>query len=425
MPADLALLGRRAKTAARTLANLDRAAKDRALLAIAATLSANQSAILAANAEDVAAARSADTSPAMIDRMTLSAERIERIAADTRSLVELPDPIGEVFEQTVLPNGLALHKRRTPLGVVGVIYEARPNVTVDIAAICLKTGNAAIMRGGSDIARSCAAITATIAEALAQSGITTDAVQSVTDPDRDLVRDMLRLDQYIDMIIPRGGAGLHRFCIENATIPVITGGIGVVHLFVDRSADLLRAVPVIYNSKVSRPSVCNALDTLLLHRDVAAELLPRVAESLCAAGVELRCDDEALAMLADVPQASAWSIVPAQPEDFGTEFMALILSVKVVADLDEALAFINEYHSGHTESILTEDSTAAERFTREVDSAAVFVNASTYFTDGAQFGLGAEVAISTQKLHARGPMALRELTTYKWIGHGDYAIRGK
>jgi glutamate-5-semialdehyde dehydrogenase len=425
MTIDLAHIGRRARSAARTLATLDRAAKDQALLAIADALLADQATILAANAEDVAAAHAAGTNPALIDRMTLSPERLARIAGDTRKLAELPDPIGEIFERAELPNGLTLHKRRTPLGVVGVIYEARPNVTVDIAAICLKTGNAVIMRGGSDIARSCAAITATINGALDRSGMPTDAVQSITDPDRNLVQALLRLDQYIDMIIPRGGAGLHRFCIENATIPVITGGIGVVHMFVDQSADLTRTVPLIHNSKVSRPSVCNALDTLLVHRSVAADLLPQVAASLCTAGVELRCDDEALAILADAPRATDWSIVPAQPEDFGTEFMALILSVKIVADLDEALEFINTYHSGHTEAIITEDAAAADRFTREVDSAAVFVNASTYFTDGAQFGLGAEVAISTQKLHARGPMALRELTTYKWIGHGEYAIRGK
>jgi glutamate-5-semialdehyde dehydrogenase len=423
MSIDLDQIGRRAKVAARGLAGLSEAAKNAALNAVADALLAGQAAILAANAEDVAAARAAGTSDALIDRMLLTPARLAAIAADARSVAALPDPVGEQFDAVQLPNGVSLHKRRTPLGVVGVIYEARPNVTVDIAAICLKTGNAAILRGGSDIAQSVRAITDAIGVALARAGVPIEAVQSITDPDRDLVRGLLQLDRYVDMIIPRGGAGLHRFCLENATIPVITGGIGVVHIFVEATADLVRAAPLIHNAKVQRPSVCNALDTLLVQRDVAPALLPAVAADLSAAGVELRCDEESLAMLADSPGAPGWKLVPAGPADFGTEFLGLTLSVKVVAGLDEALEFIAEHGSGHTEAILTGDQAAAERFTREVDASAVFVNASTRFNDGGQFGLGAEVAVSTQKLHWRGPMGLEAMTTFKWVGAGDYSAR--
>lgn len=419
---DLNQIGQQAKAAARHLARLGRAEKDAALLAIAAALAEHQDEILAANAEDVAAARAADTSPALIDRMLLTPARLAVIAADTRNVANLPDPVGEVFDAAELPNGLRLHKRRTPIGVIGVIYEARPNVTVDIAALCLKTGNAAILRGGRDIARSVAAITAAIGTALQSQGLPADAVQSITDPDRDLVRGLLRLDRYVDMIIPRGGSSLHRFCLETATIPVITGGMGVCHIYADATANLAKAVPLIHNAKVQRPSVCNTLDTLLVQREVAPALLPMVAASLCASGVELRCDAESLGILADAPGAAGWRIVLAKPEDFGTEFMALILSVRVVDGLDQALDHIAEYGT-HSDAILTEDAAAAERFVREVDSAAVFVNASTRFNDGAQFGLGAEVAVSTQKLHARGPMGLRELTTYHWVAVGDYSIR--
>jgi len=423
MSTDLDLLGRRAKAAARALARLDRVQKDVALHAIADELLARADAILAANAADLAAARAAGTAASLIDRMTLSPARLEAIAADTRAVAALPDPVGETFDAAELPNGLRLHKVRTPLGVVGAVYEARPNVTVDIAALCLKTGNAVIMRGGSDIASSCAAITNAIGAALERAGLPADAVQSITDPDRELVRGLLRLDQYVDMIIPRGGAGLHRFCLENATVPVITGGIGVVHMFVEASADLGRAVPIIHNAKVQRPSVCNALDTLLVQREIAPALLPAVAAALEPAGVELRCDPESLAILADAPGAAGWRLAPAGDGDFGTEFLDLILSVRVVAGLDEALDFIAEHSSGHTEAIFTENPAAAARFTREVDASAVFVNASTRFNDGGQFGLGAEVAVSTQKLHWRGPMGLTALTTFKWVGQGDYSAR--
>jgi glutamate-5-semialdehyde dehydrogenase len=422
MSTDLEQIGRRAKAAARQLARLGRAEKDAALLAIADALIEHQDAILAANSADMEAARAAGTSAALLDRMLLTPARLASIAADTRSVADLPDPVGEVFDAVDLPNGLRLHKRRTPIGVLGVIYEARPNVTVDIAGLCLKTGNAAILRGGSDIARSVLAITAAISVALERCGLPVDAVQSITDPDRELIRGLLRLDRYVDMIIPRGGAGLHRFCLENATIPVITGGIGVCHIYADATANLARSVPIIYNAKVQRPSVCNALDTLLVQREVAPTLLPMVADSLCPAGVELRCDAESMAILADAPGASGWKITPAGPDDFGTEFMSLILSIRVVDGLDQALDHIAAYGT-HSEAILTEDSSAAERFVREVDSAAVFVNASTRFNDGGEFGLGAEVAVSTQRLHWRGPLGLVALTSFKWVGTGDYSVR--
>lgn len=423
MSIELDQIGQRAKAAARTLARLPTEVKNAALHAIADALIARQDAILAANAADMAAAQASGTPAALLDRMLLTPERLMAIASDTRNVAGLPDPVGAIFDAVERPNGLRLYKRRTPIGVIGAIYEARPNVTVDIAALCLKTGNAVILRGGSDISQSVQAITETIGVALEQTGVPTEAVQSITDPDREVVRRLLRLDRYVDMIIPRGGAGLHRFCLEHATIPVITGGIGVVHMFVEASANLERAVPLIYNAKVQRPSVCNALDTLLVQREIAPRLLPAVAASLCPAGVELRCDAESLAILADQAEASAWRIVPAGPGDYGTEFLSLILSVKVVAGLDEALDFIAAHGSGHTEAILTEDRAAAERFTAEVDASAVFVNASTRFNDGGQFGLGAEVAISTQKLHWRGPMGLEALTTFKWIGEGDYLAR--
>ncbi|NTW01608.1 MAG: glutamate-5-semialdehyde dehydrogenase [Oscillochloris sp.] len=422
MTTDLEQIGQRAKAASRQLARLDRAAKDAALHMIAAVLIERQDTILAANNADVVAARAAGTSTSLLDRMLLTPARLATIAADTRRVADLPDPVGEVFDPAELPNGLRLHRQRTPLGVIGVIYEARPNVTVDIAGLCLKTGNAAILRGGSDIARSVAAITEAISVALERCGLPVDAVQSITDPNRELVRGLLHLDRYVDMIIPRGGSGLHRFCLENATIPVITGGMGVCHIYADNTANVERSVPLIHNAKVQRPSVCNALDTLLVQREIAPHLLPLVADSLCAAGVELRCDAESLAILADAAGAANWQITPAQTDDFGTEFMALILSIRVVDELDQALDHIAAYGT-HSDAILTEDSAAATRFVREVDSAAVFVNASTRFNDGGQFGLGAEVAVSTQKLHWRGPMGLVALTTFKWVASGDYSVR--
>lgn len=419
----LQAIGQRARQAGRQLASANREQKDAALHAIADALQEQQDTILQANAADIEQARASGTSPALLDRMLLTPERLTTIRADTRNVALLEDPVGELFDEQQLPNGLHVHKRRTPLGVVGIIYEARPNVTVDAAALCLKTGNAAILRGGSDIRQSCAAITAAISSAIERVGLPGNAVQSITDPNRELVAEMLKLDQYIDVIVPRGGAVLHRFCREVSTIPVITGGIGVCHMYVDATADIERAVPIIHNAKVQRPSVCNALDTLLVERKIAPKLLPAMAASLGAAGVEFRADNEALAIISDAQGAWQWHVQPAGEQDFDTEFMGLVLAVRVVEGLDQAIEHIYQHSTGHSEAILTNDDEAAATFLNEVDSAAVFVNASTRFNDGAQFGLGAEIAISTQKLHARGPMGLRELTTFKWVGQGDWLVR--
>ncbi|HEX9438867.1 MAG TPA: glutamate-5-semialdehyde dehydrogenase [Roseiflexaceae bacterium] len=416
---DLNDMGLRARRAGRTLALTSTEQRNDALRTIAAALRAQAAAVLESNAADMERGRAAGLSSALLDRLLLTPTRLEGIAADVEHVAMLPDPVGEVFERETLPNGLRVHKRRVPLGVVGVIYEARPNVTVDVAALCLKSGNAAILRGGKEMQHSVTALVALIQGALAEAGMPVDAIQAIDDPDRALVAQLLRLDRYIDVIIPRGGAALHQFCRENATIPVITGGIGVCHLYVDQTADLDQAVPIVRNAKVQRPSVCNALDTLLLHRAVAARLLPAIADDLLAHGVELRCDEESLALLRDHGER----VVPAQAGDFDTEFMALILAVRVVGGLDEAIEHIDRHSTGHSEAILTSDPAAAEAFVRAVDSAAVFVNASTRFNDGGQLGLGAEIAVSTQKLHVRGPMALRELTTYKWVVEGDGHVR--
>ncbi|GAB4109473.1 MAG: glutamate-5-semialdehyde dehydrogenase [Roseiflexaceae bacterium] len=417
-------MGRRARAAGRRLGLLSTAQKVAALDLLAQALCDNVDEILEANAKDLEQARAAGISASLLDRMMLNQARLIAIANDVRQVAQLPDPVGEQFDAMTLPNGLRIHKRRVPFGVVGVIYEARPNVTVDVAALCLKSGNAAILRGGKEIANSCAAITKVISRALATAGLPADAIQVIDNPDRSLVEQLLKLDRYVDVIIPRGGAGLHRFCVENSTIPVIVGGIGVCHLYVDKAADPSKVNPILYNGKVQRPSVCNSLDTLLIHQDVAEALLPAAARTMIDAGVELRCDEQSLALLqskgvTSLPNAK---IVPAQAGDFGTEFMALILSIRVVESIDSALDHIAEY-GNHSDAIITEDPAAADLFIRSVDSAGVFVNASTRFNDGGQLGLGAEIAVSTQKLHARGPMALYELTTYKWVVEGDGQIR--
>lgn len=411
-------LGQRARRAARTLSRLGTTTKNKALLAIADTLLARQSDILTANKQDLEAGRAAGLSDPLLERLMLSEERLAGMAADVRAVAALEDPVGEVFDARTLPNGLRISKRRVPIGVIGVIYESRPNVTVDIASLCIKSGNAVILRGGSEAAHSNAALAEAIRIGCERAGVPPDAVQLVRSPDRELVKELLKANEYIDMIIPRGGASLHRFALENATIPVITGGIGICHIYVDQSADPAKVLPIVYNAKVQRPTVCNALDTLLIHSAIAPTLLPTIANDLSRAGVELRCDPRAYAILREHPLAR-----PAGPTDFDTEFLALILAVKVVDSLDEALEHIEQHGTHHSDAIITEDYTNAMRFVDEVDSAAVYVNASTRFTDGGQFGLGAEVAISTQRLHARGPMALRELTTYKWVVLGDGQVR--
>lgn len=418
---DLEQMGRAARQAGRQLATLRRSEKDAALLAIATALESNAGQVLSANDLDLADGRAKGLSAALLDRLMLNEKRLAGLAADVRQVADLPDPVGEEFDSRVLPNGMRLSKRRTPIGVIGVVYEARPNVTADVASLCLKTGNAAILRGGSETFRSNAALAGLIRGALASCSLPQDAVQYIGDPDRDLVTRLLRLDRYVDMIIPRGGASLHKLCREQATIPVITGGMGICHIYVDETADLLRAVDIVENAKVQRPSVCNALDTLLVHRKVAPAFLPGVVARLRQRGVEIRAEPQAAAILA--AGDGALEVKPAGPDDFDTEWMALVLGVKVVAGLDEAIAHIQEHSTEHSDSILTNDWNNANRFVNEVNSSAVYVNASTRFTDGGQFGLGAEVAVSTQKLHARGPMGLVELTTYKWVGIGEGHIR--
>jgi glutamate-5-semialdehyde dehydrogenase len=412
-------MGRCARAAARQLARATTESKDAALLALADRLVLDRENILAANAQDVTEARSAGLTSAMLDRLTLSESRLAGIASDLRNVASLPDPVGETFDATTLPNGLRLHKQRVPIGVIGVIYEARPNVTVDVAGLALKTGNAVILRGGSETLNSNRALVAVIRQVLSDGGLPADAVQFVDDPDRARVTELLALDEYVDMIIPRGGAGLHRFCREHSHIPVITGGIGICHSFVDESADLDAALKIIHNAKTQRPTVCNALDTVLVHRAIAQDLLPRLVEHLGAAGVTFRADPVALSTL----HAQRSTVLPAGPNDFDTEWLSLVLGLKVVNDLDEAMAHIAMHSTGHSDGILTRSEANAARFVAEVDSAAVYVNASTRFTDGGQFGLGAEVAISTQRLHARGPMGLRELTTYKWVVMGRGHVR--
>ncbi|GAB4265083.1 MAG: glutamate-5-semialdehyde dehydrogenase [Candidatus Promineifilaceae bacterium] len=417
---DLIKMGQAAKNASRVLATLTTNKKNEALLAIADELEARADEILAQNKLDIADGHQKGLSDALLDRLLLTEKRIAGLAADTRNVATLPDPVGSEFDARVLPNGLRLSRRRIPIGVIGVIYEARPNVTIDIATLTLKTGNAAILRGGSETLRSNLALVNVIQAALKKVGLPETAVQYIDNPDRALVAQMLRLDAYIDMIIPRGGAGLHKLCREQASIPVITGGVGICHVFVDETADFAKALDIIENAKVQRPSVCNALDTVLVHPAVAKTFLPQLAERMAANHVELRPDGEALAILQQDSRGA--KVVPAGPDDFSTEWMALILGIKVVA-LDEAIAHIHAHSMDHSDSILTNNWQNAVKFMNEVNSSAVFVNASTRFNDGGQFGLGAEVAVSTQKLHARGPMGLAELTTYKWVCIGDGHVR--
>ncbi|MCM2680253.1 glutamate-5-semialdehyde dehydrogenase [Echinimonas agarilytica] len=416
---DLNAMGLSARHASYQLAELTAPQKNALLNTLADELEKNSPAILAANAKDIEQGKANGLTEALIDRLLLTEERLSAIASDVRMVARLEDPVGEEFDAKILENGLRLRKRRVPVGVLGVIYEARPNVTIDVAALSLKTGNACILRGGKETTQSNAAVTQIIQSVLKQHGVDAAAVQSINDPDRALVAQLLKLDAYVDMIIPRGGKGLHKLCIEQATIPVITGGIGICHLFVDESADLSGSVKIVENAKVQRPSVCNSLDTVLVHEAVAAEFLPQLADELAKSAVSLRLDPASQVILANHSIDSQ----AAQAEDFDQEWLSLVLSVKVVADLDEAVSHIRQHSTQHSDGILTSTLSAANRFVNSVNSAAVYVNASTRFTDGAQFGLGAEVAVSTQKLHARGPMGLSELTTYKWIGEGDMLAR--
>jgi glutamate-5-semialdehyde dehydrogenase len=417
---DLIAMGKAARAASRKLATLTADEKNHALLAIADELEAQAETVLAQNALDIAAGRVKGLSEALLDRLLLTEKRLAVLAADSRKVATLPDPVGSEFDARLLPNGLRLSRRRIPVGVIGVIYEARPNVTIDIATLCLKTGNAAILRGGSETLRSNLVLVNVIQAALEKVGLPQTAVQYIDNPDRALVAEMMRLDQYIDMLIPRGGASLHRLCREQSTIPVITGGVGICHIFVDETADFSEAVDIIENAKVQRPSVCNALDTVLVHPAIADAFLPQMAACMAQNKVELRPAGRALQILQQNGHGA--NVVPAGPDDFSTEWMGLILGVQVM-ELDAAIDHIHEHSMDHSDSILTNDWKNAAKFVNEVNSSAVFVNASTRFNDGGQFGLGAEVAVSTQKLHARGPMGLEELTTYKWVCIGDGHIR--
>lgn len=411
--------GKAAKAASRVLAQLSGKQKNRALARIADLLEQNSAPILAANELDIAKAREQGTSEAMLDRLLLTQARLESIAADVRKVCQLADPVGEVIDGGVLDSGLRLERRRVPLGVVGVIYEARPNVTVDVASLCLKTGNAVILRGGKETHNTNVAVVSVIQQALSECGLPQAAIQAIDNPDRALVNELLKMDRYVDILIPRGGAALHRLCREQSTIPVITGGIGVCHIYVDETADLHKALPVITNAKVQRPGVCNAVETLLVHEKVAAEFLPLLSDKMAADNVSLHADPAALALLKNGP-AKAELVTDTQLSD---EWLSLDLNVVIVPDIDGAIEHIRHYGTQHSESILTQSMSQADYFVLNIDSSAVYVNASTRFTDGGQFGLGAEVAVSTQKLHARGPMGLTALTTYKWIGTGDHTIR--
>ncbi len=407
-----------AQRAAREVARLDGDAKNRALEAMAAALRAEQNDVLAANADDVAQARAGGRDEAFIDRLSLTPARIDAIADTLGTVVGLPDPVGESVDARRLPNGLEVARRRVPLGVIAAVFESRPNVAIDISALGLKAGNAVILRGGRESQHSTGALVRLAREALRAAGVPADAIQAITNPDRQLVRELLQARPGVDVAVPRGGAGLIEFVTETASVPVLETGWGVCHTFVDAGADLSAAERIVANAKTRRPSICNALDTLLVDRAVASEFLPAIGRALAEKGVEMHADAEASTLLAETGQ-----VVGLADGDLDTEWLGLRMSVVVVNGLEEALGHIHTHGSSHSEAIVTSTLAHAERFLDEVDAAVVYVNASTQFTDGGEFGLGAEVGISTQKLHARGPMGLRELTTYKWVVRGDGHVR--
>lgn len=408
-------MGQRARNASYPLMGLGALQKNALLNAIKQQLLADQAEIIAANQQDMDAAKANGLNEAMLDRLLLNEQRLAAICNDIDTVAALPDPVGEELESRLLENGMRLSRRRIPLGVLGVIYEARPNVTVDIAVLALKTGNAAILRGGKETIHSNRALLASIHKALQSQKLPTDAVQLIDSPDRALVSALLQLDDYVDMLIPRGGAGLHQLCKEQARMPVITGGIGICHMFIDKDASLDKVADLVVNAKVQRPTVCNALDTLLVHRDVAKQILPAVNKAMVEHGVTVKACAESIGHFDDAKAAQAG--------DYDQEWLGLTLGVKVVDDVFAAIEHIRAHSSEHSESILTNNIQTANCFVAAINSAAVYVNASTRYTDGSEFGLGAEVAVSTQKLHARGPMGLTALTTYQWIGLGDYHAR--
>ena len=413
--------GAAARAASAVLARTPAETRNHALENIAHALETEPGPVLAANEADYRDAEADGIDLAFLDRLLLNSDRLNGMAADVRRVAALEDPVGELIEGFTLDNGLDVQKRRIPLGVIASIYESRPNVTTDIVALALKSGNACLLRGGKETLRSNTALVDLVHRAIGEAGLSTDAVQFVDDTDRSLVDVMLQMRDEINLLVPRGGSGLINYVGANATMPVLTGGVGVCHTYVDRDADAEMAANIVYNAKVQRPTVCNALDTVLVHSEVAGRCLPGIASQLNDAGVEMRCDHRALTILGP---DSGFNTIPAQEDDWGREFLALIAAVRVVDSLDDALEHIQTYGSGHSEAIVTRDGDAAERFLNEVDAAAVYHNTSTRFTDGAQFGFGAEVGISTEKFHARGPLGVRELTSYKWIIRGDGQVRG-
>lgn len=412
---DLNRMGQRAETAKYLLQQADTEEKNQALAAVAENLVKHTDYILAENQKDIQAGEAAGMHAGMLDRLRLNKERIAGMAEGLLQIVELPDPIGEVLERFERPNGLEIEKCRVPIGVIGIIYESRPNVTADAFGLCFKTGNAVILKGGSDAIHSNIAITSVIREALKQSGITEDAVQLITDTDRAVTAAFMKLNAYVDLLIPRGGAGLIRAVVENSTIPVIETGTGNCHIYVDKDADLAMALDIIINAKTQRIGVCNACESLVLHQEIQEEFLPRLAEALRTHQVEMRGDEGVRQWIPDCTLAVE--------EDYGKEYLDYILSMKTVGSVEEAIAHINRYNTKHSEAIITENKQTAEKFLKQVDAACVYVNASTRFTDGFEFGFGAEIGISTQKLHARGPMGLKELTSYKYLIVGNGQVR--
>lgn len=408
-------IGRQAKEVSRLLGILGSREKNMGLEEAARSLLEGEEEILLANQEDCEKAKNSGMSQGLLDRLMLTPARVQAMADGLLQVAALEDPVGEVLSVKLRPNGLQIGQKRVPLGVIGMIYEARPNVTADAFGLCFKSGNAVILKGGSDAIRSNQAIVRCLREGLVHAGLPGDAVQLVEDTNRDTTRELMRLNQYVDVLIPRGGAGLIRAVVENSTVPVIETGTGNCHIYVDESADFNMALDIIYNAKTQRIGVCNACESLVVHRAIAERFLPLLKRKLKDKQVEIRADEAACAIEP--------SFTPAAEEDWGTEYLDYILSLKLVDSLDEAIAHINHYNTGHSEAIVTSDYFNAQRFLNEVDAAAVYVNASTRFTDGEEFGFGAEIGISTQKLHARGPMGLKELTTTKYIIYGDGQIR--
>ena len=410
-----------ANTASRKLASTSTEVKNAALIAIAEAIEENRHSILRANEQDLEAAKRDGLDFHMMDRMTLTNARVKDMADAARNIAALEDPIGEILEERDMANGLNISRVRVPLGVIGVIYESRPNVTIDIATLCLKSGNGVVLRGGKECILTNTVMAGIVKNAIESAGISRDVVQFVESTERALVKEMLEMDDAIDLMIPRGSAELFNFVGQNAKMPAITGGVGVCHTYIDADANLDDALKIVVNAKVKRPTVCNAMDTLLVHQGVAREFLPKLATEFGVQGVELRADGRAMSLLGALSDGA--KVTPAKSDDFGMEFLALIAAVKIVDSMDDAMEHIAEFGSRHSEAIISENTEAIERFLNEVDSGAVFANTSTYFNDGAQFGLGAEVAISTNKLHARGPMGLKEITTYKWKVRGQGQVR--